>query len=297
MSSSATERDRRNPGFPWRSWFGRLARSRLLGHRSAMVGLVIMILVALVALAAPKLIRYDPLKHHLVERFRPPDREFWLGTDQFGRDLFSRIVWGTRVSLAVGLNSLVVGGAAGTAMGLVGGYLGGRLDVMMVRLIDLLLSFPSILVAIAVAGITGGGVTGVVLALAITLAPRFGRVVRGQAIMIREREYVVAAQAVGVPHWRIILFHVLPNCVGPLIVLTTLYLPYAIVVESSLSFLGVGVPADAATWGRIIADGRDYLHEAPWISVFPGLAMMVTTLGLNILGDGLRDLLDPKLRT
>lgn len=255
-----------------------------------------LLFVLVAALFTPYLATHDPIRNNLSAQFMAPSAEFWLGTDQYGRDIYSRIIWGARTSLFIGFMTLIVGGLAGILLGLVAGYSSGVLDEALSRLIDVLMSFPSTLIALVVVGVAGGSNLIVILAISIGLVPRFARVVRGQVLNLRGREFVVAAQALGASTPRILGRHVLRNAVGPILILATLYLPYAILVESTLTFLGVGVSPEQPTWGRIIADGRSYLQFAWWISVFPGVAIMVTVMGLNLLGDALRDLLDPRLR-
>jgi ABC-type dipeptide/oligopeptide/nickel transport system permease subunit len=269
---------------------------RVLRHRSALVGLVVVVASVGVAMLAPGLATHDPFAHNLERQLAGPGRTALLGTDHFGRDVYSRVVWGARNSLLVAVVSLFIGATAGVLLGLVGGYFGGLVDSTIVRLVDALMSFPLILLAIFAVSILGFGTANVVVALGISLSPRFARVVRSQVLALMARDFVEAARAVGAGHVRIMLRHVLVNALSPIIVMVTLYLPYTILVESSLSFLGIGVSPDTPTWGRIIADGAQYLQIAPWISVSPGLAIALTAMGFNLLGDGLRDVLDPKLR-
>ncbi|MBI4278219.1 MAG: ABC transporter permease [Armatimonadetes bacterium] len=276
----------RRPSF-WR----RLRRSRL-----AAGGLVVVTLVVLTALFAPWLSPFDPFKHDTTRLLEPPARPRIFGTDQYGRDVFSRVVWGSRFSLQVGASALVLGGVFGILIGLVSGYFGRAVDHILSRVIDTTMSFPSIIVAIAIVGVLRGGTQSIIIALGFAIMPRFARVVRSQVLTLKVRDYVDAARAVGAGHLRILARHLLPNSLSPIIVLATLYLPYAILVESSLSFLGIGVSPDTPTWGRIIADGREYLQVAPWVSTLPGIAITLTSIGFNLLGDGLRDILDPRLR-
>jgi peptide/nickel transport system permease protein len=268
----------------WRSYLG-------------LTGIVLLSIVAIMAIGAPWITTKDPVRHNLLSQLESPSSEFYFGTDTYGRDVFSRTVWGTRASLQVGFMALSVGAIAGITLGLFSGFFGGRVDQVLSRLIDVLISFPSLMVAIVIVGVIGIGTTSVVLALGFALTPRFARLVRGQVLSVRVQDYVEAARAYGASSMRIMFRHVFPNIASPVIVMTTLYLPYAILVEASLSFLGLGVSPDTPTWGRLINDGRQYMALAPWISLFPGIAIMITTIGFNLLGDGLRDALDPQLRS
>lgn len=267
----------------WRSYLG-------------ITGTILLLLVAVVAVGAPVIATHDPVRHNRLMQLESPGSEFFFGTDTYGRDVFSRTVWGTRASLQIGMMALVAGAVAGITLGLVAGFFGGRVDSILSRLIDVLISFPTLMVAIVIVGIIGVGTSSVVIALGFALTPRFARLVRGQVLSVRGLDYVEAARAHGAGSAHIMLRHVLPNVMSPIIVMTTLYLPYAILVEASLSFLGLGVSPEVPTWGRIINDGRQYMQMAPWISFFPGFAIMITTIGFNLLGDGLRDALDPRLR-
>jgi len=238
--------------------------------------------VLVVALLAPILATHDPIANSLLERIRPPSRAHLFGTDDFGRDVWSRVVWGARVSLLVALIVVGVAGVGGASVGLVSGYFGGRLDLVTMRVVDMMLAFPALLLALAVMAGLGSSLLNVIIAVAVAFLPRFAR--------------LLAAIALGSTHWRILTRHVVPNCLAPLLVMITVSAADAILVESSLSFLGLGVQPPAATWGAVISDGRSFLQNAPWISGLSGAAIMLTVLGLNLLGDGLRDLLDPTLR-
>src|SRR5215470_6151285 len=268
----------------------------------ASVGAVIVGLVIVAALAAPLLATTDPVEQDLSVALKPP---FWredsslghpLGTDHLGRDVYSRLVYGARISLTISALAALLGAAVGVAAGLVAGYLGGRADAVIMRIADLNLAFPLILLALAVVALLGANLRNLIIVMAITTWMIYARVVRGLTLTLRDQEFVQAIRALGARDARIIARHVLPNVLAPVIVIWTLEVARVILMESALSFLGLGVPPPTPTWGRMLAEGRDYLTMAGWISIFPGLAIMVTVLGINFLGDGLRDLLDPRLR-
>lgn len=276
----------------------RLARRSPL----ASLGALIVGLVTVAALAAPLLATTDPIDQDLTVVLKPP---FWqqdgslqhlLGTDHLGRDVYSRLVYGARISLTISVLAALLGALVGVAAGLVAGYLGGRVDAVIMRVVDLNLAFPLILLALAVVALLGASLRNLVIVMAITTWMIYARVVRGLSLTLREQEFVQAVRALGAHDARIIARHILPNVLAPVVVIWTLEVARVILMESALSFLGLGVPPPTPTWGRMLAEGRDYLTMAGWISIFPGLAIMVTVLGINFLGDGLRDLLDPRLR-
>jgi peptide/nickel transport system permease protein len=269
---------------------------RFLRNKLALVGLAVVTLVVLVAIAAPWIAPKDPLKISIANRTLPPSMGDLFGTDHFGRDILSRIVYGARVSLIVGGVSVFLGALVGIILGCSGGYFGGRLDTLVVLIFDTIMSFPAVLLAIGLMAVMGQGLNNIILALAFISIPTYGRVVRGVVLSIREKEYIEAARTSGSGHWKIIFLHVLPNAMAPLTVVTTIGVANAILIEAALSFLGLGVPPPAPSWGSILADGRNFLTLAPWLTIFPGLAISVTVLGFNTLGDGLRDVLDPKLK-
>jgi peptide/nickel transport system permease protein len=280
-----------------RAPFRLVRRSPLAGVGGLIVGLVIV-----AAVAAPLLATTDPIDQDLTVVLRPP---FWmedgsvrhpLGTDHLGRDVYSRLVYGARISLTISVLAALLGAAAGVAAGLVGGYLGGWVDAVIMRIVDLNLAFPLILLTLAVVALLGASLRNLIIVMAITTWMIYARVVRGLTLSLREQEFVQAIRALGAHDTRIIARHVLPNVLPPVMVILTLEVARVILMESALSFLGLGVPPPTPTWGRMLAEGRDYLTVAGWISIFPGIAIMVTVLGINFLGDGLRDLLDPRLR-
>jgi peptide/nickel transport system permease protein len=270
--------------------------------RLATVGAIIVGLVVLAALTAPLLATTDPIEQDLTVALKPP---FWmqdgslhhpLGTDHLGRDVYSRAVYGARISLTISVLAALLGAVVGVALGLIAGYRRGRADMVIMRIVDLNLAFPLILLALAVVALLGANLRNLVIVMAITTWTIYARVVRGLSLTLRERDFVQAARALGAHDARIIVRHILPNVAAPVLVIWTLEVARVILMESALSFLGLGVPPPTPTWGRMLAEGRDYLTVAGWIAIFPGLAIMVTVLGINFLGDGLRDLLDPRLR-
>ena len=275
----------------WRDAGGRLVRDR-----AAMVGLVVVALLAVVAVAAPAIVPYDPNDQSFRIKLEAPSVEHWLGTDEFGRDILSRILMGTRVALGVGIVPVLMALAAGVTLGLISGYYGGVIDQVLMRVIDVMLAFPWLLLAIGIMAILGAGIQNVVIAVAIVYIPAFARIVRGSVLSIKEKEYVEAARAMGQPTSRIIVRHVLANAWAPIIVLSTLSIGQAIIYAAGLSFIGLGTQPPDADWGVMLTSGREYLRDAPWLGFFPGLAILITVLAFNLFGDGLRDALDPRLR-
>ena len=271
-----------------------LAVSRLVKNRLAVLGLVILCALIVAATMAPLLTRYSPTAMDTSNRFQPPSLEHLMGTDQFGRDLLSRIVYAGRVSLTVGIISVGVAGPLGTIMGLTSAYYGGWWDLLVSRLMDVLFAFPPVLLAIAIMAALGQNITNVMIAIGIVNTPIFARVVRATAMGVSGRLFVEAAQALGASNRRIILKHVFPNCLPPLIVQTTVAFAWAVIAEAALSFLGLGTRPPTPSWGRILDEGRNVMEYAPWQPVFAGLAIMITVFSLNVLGDGLRDALDPE---
>lgn len=267
---------------------------RLWHSRLAVAGLVISTWIIILAIFAPFIATHSP-SGLTLEMLNPPSAEHYFGTDSYGRDVFSRIVMGSRESLGIAIAALGIGFIGGSILGLLAAYFRGMIDNLCSRFVDIMMSFPSIMIALFVLAIfTTAGKTPLTIAIGLTLIPRFARVIRGSTLPICEEDYVLAAKAAGARNLRIIVRHIIPNLVGPIMVLCSIYLPYVILLESSLSFLGLGPPPEVPTWGRIIADGRPYLRTAPWVAVFPGIAIMITVIGFNLIGDGLRDLLDPK---
>ncbi len=272
------------------------SRPPVLRHRGATLGLAILATLAVVALAAPWLAPRDPLAQDFTQVLKGPGRAHLLGTDQLGRDILSRLIYGSRASLLVGSSAVLLGGAIGTGAGLLGGFFGGWVDRGVVGAIDVFLSFPTILLALAFVAILGSGLANVIVAIGLAVWAGVARVIRGEAIRLREQDFVTAARGVGAGDAHILRRHIAPNVIGPLIVVLTFDVGTAILTEATLGFLGIGVPPPTPTWGRVVSEGRDYLRIAPWAITFGGLAISITVLALNLVGDGLRDLLDPRLR-
>jgi peptide/nickel transport system permease protein len=268
---------------------------RLLRSPTGVVGLAVMVLLVLTAIFAPVIAPYDPLAQHMGSELAVPSSTYWVGTDEFGRDVFSRIVYGSRISLIVGVLAVVAGGAVGISSGLAAGYWGGWVDACIMRLWDTLLAFPAILLGIAVAAVLGPGVTNAALALAIVSIPQFSRITRAAVLTEKQREYVQAARCIGSSDGRIVLRHVLPNTVSPLLVQLSLAMAYAVLLEAGLGFLGLGTQPPDPSWGSMLNASRSYLRQAPWYAVFPGIALSTLLVGLNFLSDAMRDALDPKL--
>jgi peptide/nickel transport system permease protein len=268
---------------------------RLFRHRLFVTGLLLFGVVAVIGIAAPWITDIDPQRLSMRNKFLPPDANWIFGTDNFGRSLWSRVVWGAQLSMIIGASVVALNAVFGTLIGAAAGYF-RRLDNALMRVNDALMAFPAILLAIAVTSVLGPSTLNVILALSIVYIPRTARIVRSSVIVLREMEYVQAAVAAGAGHWRILRHHILPNAMAPMIVQLSFLFAYAVLSEATLSFLGVGAVPPTPTWGNIMAEGRDFLREAPWIITIPGVMLMITVMGLNLLGDGLRDVLDPRLR-
>ena len=269
--------------------------SRLLDNRSFVIGATLFLFVVLLAVFADVITPYEPNVNNFRARLQPPSAEHWFGTDHFGRDILTRAIYGGRLSLTIGIAVVIFTGLFGTLIGAAAGYF-RRLDNIIMRFMDALMAFPSILLAITVAATLGASVPNVILALGIATTPHTARIVRASVLVVREMEYVEAARALGAGHARILFRHILANSLAPLIVRLTYVFASVILAEAVLSYLGVGPPPPAPTFGGIIANGRDFMVEAPWVTLFPGLIILFTVLGLNLLGDGLRDVLDPRIK-
>ncbi len=266
-------------------------------NRPALVGLVLILLIVAVALAAPLVAPADPLDQSVRDRLDTPSAGHLLGRDDKGRDIVSRVVYGTRIALQVGLFSVLLGGALGTAMGVGAGYFGGKVDTVLMRLTDVLLAFPDLITGLLVLAVLGPGLWKMVLAIGLTIAPRFARIAYGPTLAVKGQEFVEAARAVGSGDGRILRRHILPNVAGDLLVFGSLWTASAIRLEASLSFIGLGVPPPTATWGQMIREGTVHLSNAPLYSLGPGVALLITVFAFNLVGDGLRDVLDPRSRT
>jgi peptide/nickel transport system permease protein len=271
------------------------ALRKLVRHRSFVIGGAIVLLLVFAALAAPLLTAFDPTTMRVRMRFRPPQWDFPFGTDRFGRDVYTRVLYGAQISLWIGLATTLLSGAVGAVVGVLSAQF-RALDAPLMRVMDALMAFPAILLAIGLAAALGSGITNLIIALSVAYMPRTARLVRASALVVRELEFVDAARVAGAGPLRMMFRHLMPNCMGPLLVQLTFVFAYAILAEAALSFLGIGVPPPAPSWGNIVAEGRDYAVEAWWIMLFPGLAISLAALGMNLLGDGLRDVLDPRLK-
>jgi peptide/nickel transport system permease protein len=297
MSVRAMAEERAAPQPEWLVFLRRLAR-----RRTALFGLVVVAVVVLTALLAPWVSPFDPIEQDIGDRrLKPPGwvadtgRIHLLGTDHLGRDLLARIIHGAQPALLVGFAAVAISGVLGMAAGLLAGYFGGKVDDVLMRLADIQLAFPFILLAIAVIGVLGPSLKTIIVVIGVSSWVVYARVVRGAVLTLREREFVHAALALGSRDGRVMLRHVLPNALTPWLVVATLDMARVIVIESALSFLGLGVQPPTPTWGGMLADGRVYISTAWWLATFPGLAILVTVLGINLFGDGLRDTLDPRL--
>lgn len=267
----------------------------MAARKTVLVSLIVLVVLVGAALLAPWVSPFDPYKLSIMNRLQAPGAAHWFGTDDFGRDVFSRVIYGGRLSLLVGFLVVLLASVLGIALGLTAGFFRGA-DKVVSRLIDAMMAFPDILLAIALVAALGPSLLNVVIALGIVYAPRLARIVRASTLVIRELPFVEAARALGVPTWRIVTVHVLRNLMSPLLVQGTFIFAYAILAEAGLSFLGVGVSPDIPTWGTMINAGQQYMGTADWIMVFPGIAIVLSVLSLQLVGDGLRDVLDPRLR-
>lgn len=268
---------------------------RYLRHSLVMTGSVIVLILLFTAIFGPSLAPYDPLQMDFTARFAPPSAEHLFGTDEFGRDTFSRVLYGARVSFQVAFIAVAISGTVGIFLGALAGFFGRWVDEVIMRIMDIMFAFPAVLLAITIMAILGRGVENAMVAIGIVYTPIFARVTRAAVISVRGREYVTAARALGQGDLTIIFQHILPNAIGPIIVQTSLSLAFAILAEAALSFFGLGTQPPDPSWGIMLSEGRAYLQQSPWMGIFPGLAIMVAVMGFNFLGDGLRDLLDPRL--
>ena len=276
---------------PWKEAWLSFCKNRL-----ALAGLGIVVFFIILAILAPLIAPYSFKEQELANRLLSPSSEHWFGTDDFGRDIFSRILYGSRISLWVGFFSVLGSSIIGSLLGILAGYYGKWVDTLISRTFDIMLAFPSILLAIAVVAILGPSLQNALIAIAVINIPNFGRLVRSKVLSVKQEEYIMAARAVGMKDSRILLHHILPNSITPIIVQGTLAIATAIIEAAALGFLGLGAQAPTPEWGKMLADSKQYLVQAPWTLFFPGLAIMLTVLGFNLMGDGLRDVLDPRMK-
>ncbi|CRK81779.1 oligopeptide ABC transporter membrane protein [Neobacillus massiliamazoniensis] len=276
---------------PWKEAWLAFYKNRL-----ALAGLGIVVLFIFIAIIAPWIAPYSYKEQILTERMQPPSSKHWFGTDDFGRDIFTRILYGARISLWVGFFSVLGSVVIGTVLGIVAGYYGRWVDAIISRIFDIMLAFPSILLAIAVVSILGPSLQNALIAIAVINIPNFGRLVRSRVLSVKQEEFIMAARAVGMKDARILFHHILPNSISPVIVQATLAIATAIIEAAALGFLGLGAQPPSPEWGKMLADSKQYLVQAPWTLLFPGIAIMLTVLGFNLMGDGLRDALDPKMK-
>jgi len=271
---------------------------RLLKNKGAVFGMCFLILLVVVALLSGFIYDYDTqiIQMNMKEALQPPSAAHWFGTDSLGRDIFARVLYGARYSLLIGVGSVTIGLIVGVTLGAIAGFYGGVVDQIIMRCVDVFYSIPNIMIAVVVVSLLGTSTVNLLIALCFTCATSFCRIARAAVMTIRDQEYVESAYAMGLPTWKIILKHIIPNCLSPIIVHVTLLIGTTIIAASSLSFLGIGVPSPAPEWGAMLSDGRQHMRDAAYLCVIPGLAIMMTVLALNLLGDGLRDALDPKMK-
>ncbi|MGX1431964.1 peptide/nickel transport system permease protein [Cytobacillus horneckiae] len=273
----------------WKSFYKKLAK-----NKAALAGAFIILVFALLAIFAPLIAPHNPSTFDLPNKLQPPSSDNWLGTDDKGRDILSRILYGSRISLVVGILSTILGALVGIILGVVSGYYGKWVDTLIMRICDVLLAFPGILLALAIVSVLGASTTNVIIAVAFYAIPTFARIVRGSTLTVKKLEYIDAIKAMGARDTRIIFRHILPNIMSPIIVQSTLYIASAIITASALSFLGMGTKPPTPEWGTMLAQGRSYVAQAPHLTIFPGLVILLVVVGFNLFGDGLRDALDPR---
>ncbi|WP_435063687.1 ABC transporter permease [Halobaculum sp. EA56] len=269
---------------------------QLVETRKGKIGFGVVAAIVVLAVLAPVIAPHDPIEQSLVDRLVAPSLEHPFGTDAYGRDILSRILYGFRYSLLIGVVSVAIGTVIGVALGMVGGYYGGRVDTVVGRLIDVMLAFPFLLFALFIVAVLGQSLMNVMIAVGIATSPRFARLARGDTLSVKEEPFVTAAKSMGRPNTKVMVEHLLPNIITPVLVMGSLNMGRAIIISAALSFLGLGVQPPTPTLGGILSDGRAFMELAPWVSIFPGLAITVAVLGFNLLGDAIRDVLDPKLQ-
>lgn len=278
---------------PVKGGFGKFLRI-LLRSPSSKIGAVLLLILLIVALFAPAIAPYDPLQMGVGRTLQPPDAQHWFGTDEFGRDLFSRVIYGSRLTLMIGAVAVGISMTAGVLIGMVAGYAGGWIEIILMRAMDVLFSFTETLIALAAVAVLGPSLTNATIAVGISSIPFYARVTYGAVLVEKNKEYFKAAQAFGAQHLRLIFRHLLPNILSPIIVIATIGVSVAVLSASALSFLGLGAQPPSPEWGAILAAGRDYFRRAPWVTTFPGLSIAIAVLSFNLLGDGLREALDPQ---
>ncbi|OEH91402.1 nickel transporter permease [Bacillus solimangrovi] len=277
---------------PWKEAWNSFRKNKI-----ALVGAFIVLFFVLIAILAPFIAPQTENEIALGNRLLPPSADYWLGTDDFGRDILSRIMYGARISLWVGFFAVLGSIVMGCALGIIAGYYGKWVDTVISRIFDIMLAFPSILLAIAIVSVLGPSLQNALIAIAIINVPNFGRLIRSKVLSVKQEEYIMAAKAIGMKDSRILFNHILPNSMAPIIVQGTLAIATAIIECAALGFLGLGAQPPEAEWGKMLADSKQYLIDAPWTMIFPGLAIMLTVLGFNLMGDGLRDALDPRMKS
>lgn len=293
MSAEATGLPATRSRSPLREQFAKAFRTNKLTG----VGAGIFAVVVLMAVLAPLLSPYDPLEQNIIHRLEGPSAEFWLGTDAYGRDILSRLLYGARISLVIGLAAIVIAMVIGSTIGIIAGYFGGRTDLVLMQAMDILLAFPALILGLIVVAMLGPSMQNLIVAIALTAIPPFARIARAPTIVVKERDFIEACRALGYGHLRTMGLHVLPNVFSEILVMGSLWLATAIRVEASLSFIGLGVQPPTATWGGMIREGFENILDNMWLSIFPGLAILLVVFSLNLLGDGLRDAIDPKTRS
>jgi peptide/nickel transport system permease protein len=265
-------------------------------NKTSWVGLAMFVAICAMALLAPWIAGTDPLEQDIIAKLRPPSAEHWFGTDEFGRDVYARLVWGARISLSVSVSAITLALVVGGTIGLVSGYVGGRFDMLVMQVMDILLSFPALILGLIIVALLGPSQANLIVAIALTALAPFARIARAPTLIVKERQFVEAGRALGFGHARILFVHVLPNILSEVLVMASLWMATAVRVEASLSFIGLGVRPPTPTWGGMIRDGFENILDAPWLCIYPGLAILALIFSLNMLGDGLRDATDPKLR-
>ena len=282
-------------------WVRDLSANPMIGafrsNRTSLIGLVLFVVIALAAVLAPALAPHDPIIQNVTKRFQDPSTIHWLGTDSFGRDIFSRTLHGARISLWIGFVAILLAIIVGSFVGMLSGWLGGRFDIVVMQVMDVMLSFPSLILGLMIVAMLGPSMWNLILAIALTAIPPFARIARAPTISVKQRDYIEACRALGYSHSRILGFHILPNIFPDILVMASLWLATAIRVESSLAFIGLGVRPPTPTWGGMIREGFDNILDSPWLSIAPSIAILLVVFSLNMLGDGLRDAIDPKLKS